>query len=59
MGHIDLCYCDESHFVLTPNVGYAWQHKNNLVLLLTFKTLNKNVAEVLSLVGSKHRINFN
>lgn len=33
MGYIDLCYCDESHFGLTPNVGYAWQHKDNPILL--------------------------
>jgi hypothetical protein len=33
MEYIDLCYCDESHFGLTPNVGYAWQHKDNPILL--------------------------
>jgi hypothetical protein len=33
MEYIDLYYCDESHFGLTPNVGYAWQHKDNPILL--------------------------
>jgi len=31
--YIDLYYCDESQFGLTPNVCYAWQHiqeTNNL-----------------------------
>lgn len=33
MGYIDLFYCDESHFGLTPNVCSAWQHKDNPILL--------------------------
>lgn len=33
MGYLDLYYCDESHFGLTPNVSYAWQHKDNPILL--------------------------
>ena len=33
MKYIDLYYCDESHFGLTPNVGYAWQHKDKPILL--------------------------
>jgi len=26
-GYLDLYFDDESHFVLTPNVPYAWQTK--------------------------------
>lgn len=33
MGNIDLYYCDESHFGLTPNVCSAWQHKDRPILL--------------------------
>jgi hypothetical protein len=33
MNYLDLYYCDESHFGLTPNVGYAWQQKDNPILL--------------------------
>lgn len=31
--YIDLYFGDESHFGLTPNVPYAWQHKDNPILL--------------------------
>lgn len=33
MRYIDLYYGDESHFGLTPSVAYAWQHKDNPILL--------------------------
>jgi len=33
MGYVDLYYCDESHFGLTPNVSSAWQHKDKPILL--------------------------
>lgn len=33
MGMIDLYYCDESHFGLTPNVCSAWQRKDRPILL--------------------------
>jgi len=32
-GYIDLYFGDESHFGLTPNVPYAWQTKENPILL--------------------------
>lgn len=32
-GYIDLYFSDESHFGLTPNVPYAWQHKDKPILL--------------------------
>lgn len=32
-GYIDLYFADESHFGLTPNIPYAWQHRDKLVLL--------------------------
>lgn len=31
--YIDLYFGDESHFGLTPNVPYAWQEKDNPILL--------------------------
>lgn len=37
MKYIDLYYCDESHFGLTPNVGYAWQQKDNPIFYLLQK----------------------
>ena len=27
-GYLDVYFGDESHFGLTPNLPYAWQHKN-------------------------------
>ena len=32
-GYLDLYFADESHFGLMPNVPYAWQHKNEPILL--------------------------
>lgn len=32
-GYIDLYFGDESHFGLIPNIPYAWQHKNDPILL--------------------------
>ncbi len=32
-GYIDLYFVDESHFGLTPNVPYAYQTKENPILL--------------------------
>ena len=43
MGYIDLYYCDESHFGLTPNVCYAWQHKDRPVLLPASKSNRMSV----------------
>jgi len=37
-GYIDLYFGDESHFGLTPNVPYAWQHKDNPILLPSKKS---------------------
>lgn len=36
-GSIDLYFGDESHFGLTLNVPYAWQTKDNPILLPTAK----------------------
>lgn len=33
MKYLDLYYCDESHFGLTPNLSYAWQKRENPILL--------------------------
>ena len=48
MGYIDLYYCDESHFGLTPNVGYAWQHKDNPILLPASKGRRLSVLGLIT-----------
>jgi transposase len=47
-GYIDLYYCDESHFGLTPNVSYAWQHKDNPVLLSAAKGKRLSVLGLMT-----------
>lgn len=48
MRYIDLYYCDESHFGLTPNVGYAWQHKDNPILLPASKGKRLSVLGLMT-----------
>lgn len=48
MEYIDLYYCDESHFGLTPNVGYAWQHKDNPILLPASKGKRLSVLGLMT-----------
>lgn len=43
-GYIDLYFGDQSHFGLTPNVPYAWQTKENPVLLPAAKGKYQNVV---------------
>ena len=50
-GYIDLYFGDESHFGLTPNVPYAWQTKENPILLPATK------GKSLSVVGLMTRRN--
>jgi transposase len=50
-GYIDLYFGDESHFGLTPNVPYAWQTKNNQILLPAAK------GKFLNVVGLMNRKN--
>ena len=50
-GFIDLYFGDESHFGLTPNVPYAWQTKDNPILLPAAK------GKFLSVVGLMSRKN--
>ena len=47
-GYIDLYFGDESHFGLTPNVPYAWQTKNNPILLPAAKGKYLNVVGLMS-----------
>jgi transposase len=47
-GYIDLYFGDESHFGLTPNVPYAWQTKENPVLLPAAKGKFLNVAGLMN-----------
>ena len=47
-GYIDLYFCDESHFGLTPNVPYAWQLKEKPLLLPAAKGKFLNVVGLMS-----------
>lgn len=46
-GFIDLYFADESHFGLTPNVPYAWQHKEKPILLPAKKSSRLTVFALL------------
>lgn len=48
MGYIDLYYCDESHFGLTPNVCYAWQHNSKPTFLPAAKGKRLSVLGLMS-----------
>ncbi|KAA6336637.1 hypothetical protein EZS27_015214 [termite gut metagenome] len=50
-GYIDLSFGDESHSGLTPNVPYAWQRKENPILLPAAK------GKFLHVIGSMTRRN--
>ena len=47
-GYIDLYFGDESHFGLTPNVPYAWQTKENPILLPAAKGKFLNVVALMN-----------
>jgi transposase len=47
-GYIDLYFGDQSHFGLTPNVPYAWQTKENPVLLPAAKGKYQNVVGLMT-----------
>ena len=47
-GYIDLYFGAESHFGLTPNVPYAWQKKDNPILLPTAKEKFLNVIGLMT-----------
>lgn len=47
-GYIDLYFADESHFGLTPNIPYAWQHKNEPILLPASKSKRLTVFGLIN-----------
>lgn len=47
-GYIDLYFGDQSHFGLTPNVPYAWQTKDNPILLPAAKGKYQNVVGLMT-----------
>ena len=47
-GFIDLYFGDESHFGLTPNVPYAWQTKENPILLPAAKGKFLNIVGLMT-----------
>lgn len=48
-GFIDLYFGDESHFGLTPNVPYAWQHKDHPILIPCRKSKRLTVFCLLTI----------
>ena len=56
-GFIDLYFGDESHFGLTPNVPYAWQRKENPILLPAAKGKFLNVVGLMTPKNSKQIVN--
>ena len=47
-GYLDLYFGDKSHFGLTPNVPYAWQTKENPILLPAAKGKFLNVIGLMT-----------
>ena len=47
-GYIDICYGDESHFSLTPNLPYAWQHKDKPLLLPASRSKSLSVLGLMT-----------
>ncbi|WP_159085952.1 IS630 family transposase [Flavobacterium faecale] len=47
-GYIDLYFGDQSHFGLSPNVPYAWQTKDNPILLPAAKGKYQNVVGLMT-----------
>lgn len=54
-GYIDLYFGDQSHFGLSPNVPYAWQTKDNPILLPAAKGKYQNVV---GLMNRKNKLYF-
>ena len=46
--YIDVYFADESNFSLTPNLPYAWQNKENPILLPSKRSANINVFGLLN-----------
>ena len=47
-GYLDVYFGDESHFGLTPNLPYAWQHKDKPLLLPTSKSKSLSVLWLMT-----------
>lgn len=47
-GYLDLYFGDESHFGLTPNLPYAWQHKNKPLLLPAARSKSLSVLGLMT-----------
>lgn len=48
MIYIDLYYCDESHFELTPCLAYAWLQKHSPILLPAAKGKRLSVSGLMT-----------
>ena len=51
IGYVDLFFCDESHFSLTPYIPYAWQPKNSQICLPSSKGKALNIIGAMSRKG--------
>ncbi len=47
-GYIDVYFGDESHFGLTSNLPYAWQHKDESLLLPASKSKSLSVLGLMT-----------
>lgn len=47
-GYIDLYFEEESHFGLTPNIPYAWQHRDEPILLSASKSKRLTVFGLIN-----------
>ena len=47
-GYLDLYFGDQSHFGMTPNVPYAWQKKENPIVLPAAKGKYLNVVGMMT-----------
>ncbi|MCD1117858.1 IS630 family transposase [Chryseobacterium turcicum] len=55
IGYIDVYFGDQSHFGLHPNVPYAWQTKDNQIVLPAAKGKYQNVV---GLMNRKNKLHF-
>lgn len=49
MDYIDLYFGDGAHFSLIPNLPYAWQHKDNPILLPSKRSQSLSVLGLMNL----------
>lgn len=53
IGYIDLYFGDASHFSIVPNIPYAWQTKENPILLPSTRSKSLSVLGLMKSCGSR------